>query len=131
MRLKSDWKSLLENVDSFWHREKFQIQKKRRSWVKKIYIFVQNSIISGVFGDYNLIRILLYINRILKLMEVGLLDALKDRYLEPRIKPNNDNTPQPIEMHQVSLVIAMMCCGMIIAIIVFIIEKIIFVYKLK
>ncbi|XP_067210340.1 uncharacterized protein [Linepithema humile] len=66
---------------------------------------------------------------ILKLMEVGLLDALKNRYLEPRIKQNyDDNLPKPIEIYQVSLVIAVICCGMIIAIIVFIIEKIIFVY---
>lgn len=71
-------------------------------------------------------------SRILKLREVGLLNILKDRWLERGIKQNyDDDTPQPIEIYQVSLVIAVLCCGIIIAFIIFIIEKIVFVYKIK
>ncbi|XP_072759176.1 uncharacterized protein [Anoplolepis gracilipes] len=69
---------------------------------------------------------------ILKLKEVGLLNVLKDRWLGQNIKQDfDDNNPQPIELYQVSLVITVLCCGMIIAFIIFIIEKIVFVYKLK
>jgi len=65
-------------------------------------------------------------------MEVGLIRLLKNRWLE-NIKryTYEDNRPQPIEIHQVSLIIAVMCCGAIIALIIFIIEIVIFVYKLK
>lgn len=71
-------------------------------------------------------------SRILKLREVGLLNVLKDRWLGQGIKQNyDDKTPQPIEIYQVSVVIAVLCCGIIIAFIIFIIEKIVFVYKLK
>ncbi|XP_011069007.1 PREDICTED: glutamate receptor ionotropic, kainate 5-like [Acromyrmex echinatior] len=69
---------------------------------------------------------------ILKLMEIGLLNVLKKRWLENGFKYYaEDETPKPIELHQVSLIIAVMCCGAIIALIIFIIEKIIFTYKLK
>lgn len=48
-------------------------------------------------------------SRILKLREFGLLDVLKDRWLEQGFKQNYDDiTPQPIEIHQVSLVIAVL-----------------------
>lgn len=71
-------------------------------------------------------------NRILKLKEVGLLNLLRERWLIQKDKQNyDDNTPQPIEINQVSLIIAVLCCGMIIAFIIFIIEKIVFIYKLK
>ncbi|XP_029178220.1 LOW QUALITY PROTEIN: uncharacterized protein LOC114946004 [Nylanderia fulva] len=70
---------------------------------------------------------------ILKLREVGLIDVLKNRWLEQGSDEHNcnDNIPQPIELYQVSLVIAVLCCGIIIAFIIFIIEKIVFVYKIK
>ncbi|KYM99095.1 putative glutamate receptor [Cyphomyrmex costatus] len=70
---------------------------------------------------------------ILKLMEIGLLNVLKKRWLENNFKHYyaEDDTPKPIELHQVSLIIAVMCCGTIIALIILIIEKIIFAYKLK
>ncbi|XP_018364598.1 PREDICTED: glutamate receptor ionotropic, kainate 5-like [Trachymyrmex cornetzi] len=69
---------------------------------------------------------------ILKLMEIGLLSVLKKRWLENGFKYYaEDETPKPIELHQVSSIIAVMCCGTIIALIIFIIETIIFSYKLK
>lgn len=75
---------------------------------------------------------IIFMNRILKLKEVGLLNILRDRWLRQKDKQNyDDNTPQPIEIYQVSLIIAVLCCGMIIAFIIFIIEKIVFIYKLK
>lgn len=65
-------------------------------------------------------------------MEVGLLRLLKNRWLKNGIKQNYDDTaPQPIEIYQVSLIIAVMCCGAIIASIILLIEKIVFVCKLK
>lgn len=93
----------------------------------------ENDILKRVFCEDNdwFIYLLIFINRILKLMEVGLLDALQDRYLEPRVKRDDNDTPQPIEIYQVSIVFIILCCGMVIAIIVFIIEKIVFVYKPK
>ncbi|KAG5324290.1 GRIK4 protein, partial [Pseudoatta argentina] len=64
---------------------------------------------------------------ILKLMEIGLLNVLKKRWLESGFKYySEDETPKPIELHQVSLIIAVMCCGTIIALIIFIIEKILY-----
>ncbi|KAM0730571.1 Glutamate receptor ionotropic, kainate 4 [Formica fusca] len=69
---------------------------------------------------------------ILKLKEIGLLNMLKNRWLGQKIKQNyDDEASQPIEIYQVSLVIAVLCCGMIIAVIIFIIEKVVFAYKLK
>ncbi|XP_018313471.1 glutamate receptor ionotropic, kainate 5-like [Mycetomoellerius zeteki] len=69
---------------------------------------------------------------ILKLIEVGLLSALKDRWMENKFKQcEDDQKLKPIELHQVSLIIAMMCCGAIMALVIFIIEKIVFTYKVK
>ncbi|XP_011633414.1 uncharacterized protein LOC105424724 [Pogonomyrmex barbatus] len=70
---------------------------------------------------------------ILKLMEVGLLNILKDRWLEQNIEENHQNNGEirSIEIQQVSLVIAVICCGAITALIILIIENIVFVYKLK
>ncbi|CAL1673900.1 unnamed protein product [Lasius platythorax] len=67
----------------------------------------------------------------LKLMEVGLLDVLQERWLDKKIKDNNIKTTEAIGMDQVALVIAVMCCGTIIAFIILIIEKIVYAYKLK
>jgi len=43
----------------------------------------------------------------------------------------DDQKPKPIELYQVSLIIVMMCCDAIMALIIFIIEKIVFAYKVK
>lgn len=67
----------------------------------------------------------------LKLMEVGLLDVLQECWLDKKIKDNNVKTTEAIGMDQVALVIAVMCCGTIIAFIILIIEKIVYAYKLK
>lgn len=51
-------------------------------------------------------------SRILKLREVGLLNVLKDRWLGQEIKQNyDDKTLQPIEIYQVSVVIAVCCAA--------------------
>ncbi|XP_070155501.1 glutamate receptor 2-like [Polyergus mexicanus] len=69
---------------------------------------------------------------ILKLMEVGLWDALVNRWLEKKFQDNNNvKTMDAIGMDQVVLVNAMMCCGAIIAFIILVIEKIVYAYKLK
>lgn len=65
-------------------------------------------------------------------MEVGLWDMLKDRWLERKYKnTNNVNTTEVIELDQVALIIIMLCCGIIIAFIILIIEKIVYAYKFK
>ncbi|XP_019882293.2 uncharacterized protein LOC105248793 [Camponotus floridanus] len=69
---------------------------------------------------------------ILKLMEVGLWDMLKHRWMERKYKDNNNvKTTKMIQFDQVALIIIMMCCGIIIAFIILIIEKIVYAYKLK
>nr|XP_012224433.1 PREDICTED: uncharacterized protein LOC105673403 [Linepithema humile] len=69
---------------------------------------------------------------ILKLMEVGLLDALIERRLPHTVQNDiNVNKTEAIRMDQVSLVIEVMCCGIIIAFIILVIEKIVYAYKLK
>lgn len=65
-------------------------------------------------------------------MEVGLWDALVDRWLEQKFQDNsNVKAIDAIGMDQVVLVNAVMCCGVIIAFIILIIEKIVHAYKLK
>ncbi|XP_011705679.1 PREDICTED: uncharacterized protein LOC105460889 [Wasmannia auropunctata] len=66
---------------------------------------------------------------ILKLKEVGLWKALTERWMAQKRERHENMTMEPIEMDQVILIILIMCCGTIMAIIIFIIEKI--VYKLK
>ncbi|XP_012535449.1 uncharacterized protein LOC105836157 [Monomorium pharaonis] len=69
---------------------------------------------------------------ILRLKEVGLWNALISRWLIERHQHTNDvTTTEAIGMDQVSLIIFMMCCGMLIAFIIFISEKIVHAYKCK
>ncbi|XP_039315004.1 uncharacterized protein LOC120359820 [Solenopsis invicta] len=68
---------------------------------------------------------------ILKLKEVGLWDALTDRWLRERHQHDDITTLEAIGMNQVSLIILIMCCGVIIAFVIFIIEKIVYAYKCK
>lgn len=64
-------------------------------------------------------------------MEVGLWDVLEERWMDKKIKDNNVKMPEAIGIDQVALLIAVMCCGTIIAFIILIIEKIVYAYKLK
>ncbi|KAH0949367.1 hypothetical protein HN011_000739 [Eciton burchellii] len=71
---------------------------------------------------------------VIKLMETGLLNALSNRWLKQKTGLNfkqDDNTAKPIKIQQVSLIIGVACFGIIIALIIFIIENIVFVYKTK
>lgn len=71
-------------------------------------------------------------NRILKLKEVGILSALKERWLtQTMINDISVNKTEAIRMDQVSLVIEVMCYGTIIAFVILVIEKIVYAYKLK
>ncbi|XP_011699544.1 PREDICTED: uncharacterized protein LOC105456881 [Wasmannia auropunctata] len=66
---------------------------------------------------------------ILKLKEIGLWKALTGRWMPEKHQDMNVVTMEAIQMDQVLLIILVMCCGTIIAIIIFIIEKVVF--KLK
>lgn len=72
-----------------------------------------------------------FIYRILRLKEVGLWQVLMDRWLIEKNRHHNDVKAEAIKIEQMSLVISMMCCGMITAFIIFIIEKIVYAYKLS
>lgn len=75
---------------------------------------------------------MIFMNRILKLKEVGLLNALKQRWLTE--KTENDikvYETEAIVIDQVSLIIKMMCCSTIITLIILAIEKIVYAYKFK
>jgi len=65
------------------------------------------------------------------LMEVGLLKALKERWMIQKTRNDNINNTEAIKMDQVSLVIEVMCIGTIIAFIILAVEKIVYAYKLK
>lgn len=80
--------------------------------------------------DY--IKYVIFMNRILKLKEVGILSALKERWLtQTMINDISVNKTEAIRMDQVSLVIEVMCYGTIIAFVILVIEKIVYAYKLK
>ncbi|XP_071625819.1 uncharacterized protein [Temnothorax longispinosus] len=66
---------------------------------------------------------------ILRLKEVGLWNELVDRWLTEKSQRHNNANIEPIGIEQVSLVILMMCCGMITAFIILIIEKIVYAYR--
>ncbi|XP_012535461.2 uncharacterized protein LOC105836163 [Monomorium pharaonis] len=68
---------------------------------------------------------------ILRLKEVGLWKALKHRWLTNIHQHSSSKIIEAIRIDQVSLIILMMCCGIIIAVIIFIIEKIVYAYKQK
>ncbi|XP_011069074.1 PREDICTED: glutamate receptor ionotropic, kainate 5-like [Acromyrmex echinatior] len=92
--------------------------------------FIRTWVTSGIVKNFKYKRTIDV--GILKLIEVGLLSALKDRWMENKFKQyEDDQKPKPIELHQISLIIVMMCCGAIIALVIFIIEKIVFAYKVK
>ncbi|KAL6262694.1 hypothetical protein P5V15_005487 [Pogonomyrmex californicus] len=67
---------------------------------------------------------------ILRLKEIGLWDVLKDRWLNEKFLPKDDEL-KGIGMDQIFLIILMMCCGIIIALLIFVIEKIVYAYKFK
>jgi len=70
--------------------------------------------------------------RVIKLMETGLLNIITNRFAKQETGANfkqDDDTLQPIKIQQVSLVIVAACFGIIIALIIFIIENIVFIYK--
>ncbi|KAL6262696.1 hypothetical protein P5V15_005489 [Pogonomyrmex californicus] len=67
---------------------------------------------------------------ILKLKEIGFWDVLRDRWLYERLSLRSE-IPEAIGMDQVFLIILMMCCGVIIALIIFVIEKLMYAYKFK
>lgn len=69
--------------------------------------------------------------RILRLKEVGLWTALVKRTLRNTSPYQNDIKAEAIGLDQVSLIILMMCCGMITAFIIFVLEKIVYAYKRK
>ncbi|XP_070516674.1 glutamate receptor 1-like isoform X2 [Cardiocondyla obscurior] len=54
---------------------------------------------------------------ILRLKEIGLWDELMDRWLTKKVE-HNKAQPEAIGINQISLVILMMCCGMIAALII-------------
>ncbi|XP_018351090.1 PREDICTED: glutamate receptor ionotropic, kainate 5-like [Trachymyrmex septentrionalis] len=92
--------------------------------------FIRTWVTSGIVRNFKYKRTIDV--GILKLIEVGLLSALKDRWMKNKFKQyEDDQKPKPIELHQVSLIIVMMCCGAIMALVIFIIEKIVFAYKVK
>ncbi|XP_071625818.1 glutamate receptor 2-like [Temnothorax longispinosus] len=66
---------------------------------------------------------------ILRLKEVGLWDELVDRWLTEESERHYNAKVKAIKIEQVSLVILMMCCGMITAFIILIIEKIVYAYQ--
>ncbi|KAG5342851.1 GLRK protein, partial [Acromyrmex charruanus] len=69
---------------------------------------------------------------ILRLKEIGLWNALTYRWLNEKHQYYDYNLKQEaIGIDQVSLIILIMCCGMIIAFIIFIIEKIVYAYKYR
>lgn len=75
---------------------------------------------------------MIFIYRILRLKEVGLWDALVDRMLEEKRKNNYDVvTTEAIGIDQVFLIILILCCGIVLALIIFIIEKVVYACKLK
>jgi len=68
--------------------------------------------------------------RILRLKEVGLWNVLVDRLLaDKQLNKNHVVITEAIGMDQVSLIILIMCCGMIIAFVIFIIEKVVYAYN--
>jgi len=68
--------------------------------------------------------------RILRLKEVGLWDVLVERLLtDKRLNKNHVVTTEAIRMDQVSLIILIMCCGMITAFVIFIIENVVYAYN--
>ncbi|XP_039315002.1 uncharacterized protein LOC120359818 [Solenopsis invicta] len=66
---------------------------------------------------------------ILRIKEVGLWDALTSRWLIEKYQQKDISTAEPIGMDQVILIILIMGSGVIIAFIIFIIEKIAYKYK--
>ena len=67
--------------------------------------------------------------RILRLKEVGLWSVLIDRWWTEESGRRYNAKEKAIKIKQVSLVILMMCCGMITAFIILIIEKIVYAYQ--
>lgn len=63
-------------------------------------------------------------------MEVGLWERLKDRWLIKKIE-HTVNKPEAVRIDQISLVLEMMCYGMILAFIIFVIEVIVYTCKHK
>ncbi|KYN33174.1 putative glutamate receptor [Trachymyrmex septentrionalis] len=68
---------------------------------------------------------------ILRLKEVGLWNALTYRWVNKKPQCNYNLEQKAIGIDQVSLIILIMCCGMIIAFIIFIIEIIVYAYKYR
>lgn len=70
--------------------------------------------------------------RILRLKEVGLWTMLMERWLTDQNQYNTyEVKAEGIELDQVSLVISILCIGITTALIIFIIEKIVYTYKHK
>jgi len=64
-------------------------------------------------------------------MEAGLLKIIKHRWLTSKIENDKVNKMEPIRMDQVLLMNIIMCCGVIAALIILVIEKIVYARKLK
>lgn len=69
--------------------------------------------------------------RILRLKEVGLWTALVNRLSRDTNLYQNNIRAEAIGLDQVSLIVLMMCCGMITAFIIFTLEKVVYAYKRK
>ncbi|XP_043268888.1 glutamate receptor ionotropic, NMDA 1-like [Venturia canescens] len=65
---------------------------------------------------------------ILKMNEAGLTDGLKDRWMATSITDTNPNVVTSLTFHQVSMLFAILSIGMIVSIVIFIFENIVYLY---
>nr|XP_012224427.1 PREDICTED: uncharacterized protein LOC105673398 [Linepithema humile] len=68
---------------------------------------------------------------LIKFNEVGIMDALKDRWLNIRLENKEQNKFKTIDLHQVHLIFLILCCGILISFTILILENIKYYYDTK
>ncbi|KAM0730572.1 hypothetical protein ACS0PU_002901 [Formica fusca] len=83
----------------------------------------------GVQKDYPFKKTIDY--ALTKFNEVGLMDALKDRWLDIKMEEIEQIEFKIIDLHQVQLIFLILCWGALISFAILVLENIIYYYEIK
>lgn len=71
------------------------------------------------------------LSRLIRFKEVGLLDGLRDRWFDNRVKNAEQEIFKMIDLHQVHLIFLILYYGLLISLAILVLEKITYYYKTK
>ncbi|KAL6446371.1 hypothetical protein ACFW04_001153 [Cataglyphis niger] len=109
--------------------DRFMALNKKKCLLKAVGNYNETYISFGVQKNYPFTKTIDY--ALSKFNEVGLIDALKDRWLDVRLENKQPLQFKIIDLYQVQLIFLILCWGTLISFIILVLENIIYYYDIK